>query len=170
MLDIYTDGGVIGRNPSPIGGTWSFVVVRDGRLFFEDSGIVTPETVGLDEVTNNMTELIAVMNAVEWSRQWPTTIYTDSLISLYRLSKKKSKFAGIPDPIRLRFLQVRSEHTKLFTPILVKGHPTKADLRRGRTQSGVPVSLWNVRADRLCCQQAEQFVSPKKEACVAEST
>jgi ribonuclease HI len=150
MIDIYTDGGVIGKNPSKHGGTWAFVAVRGGASVFENSGILLPESVGTPAISNNMAELIAVMNAVEWSQRWPTTIYTDSIISLYRLNNKKSKWAGIPDPIRNLFLRIRSEHSCLHKAVLVKGHPTKADLERGTSEHGIPVSPWNVRADKLC--------------------
>ena len=156
-IDIYTDGGVIGKNPSERGGTWGFVVVKDGKAIYELSGILRPIDISLPVVTNNMTELWAIMSALEWSNAWTPTIYTDSIISFYRLTKKKAKWAGIPNDIRERFVAARSRHALPVKAVHLKGHPTKAMLASGRCPKGTPVSKWNVRADDLCNAEARRF-------------
>ena len=42
-IALYTDGGVIGQNPSPIGGTWAWCMVgADGTRTRHAYGYVTP--------------------------------------------------------------------------------------------------------------------------------
>jgi hypothetical protein len=43
-LDLYTDGGVIGANPSPFGGTWAYCIVdtADNQRVTCNSGVITP--------------------------------------------------------------------------------------------------------------------------------
>src|SRR4051812_27988621 len=95
-LDFYTDGGVIGANPSPIGGTWAFCIVDAGERITCESGIITPEQAGLPAITNNLTELLAIVNgreALPWA--WSGTIYSDSWVSLQRVFLA-AKLANVP--------------------------------------------------------------------------
>ena len=53
-IALYTDGGVIGQNPSPIGGTWAWCMVgADGTRTRHAYGSVTPADLGTPTVSNN---------------------------------------------------------------------------------------------------------------------
>ena len=53
-IALYTDGGVIGQNPSPIGGTWAWCMVSEGGERTRHAyGYVTPADLGTPTVSNN---------------------------------------------------------------------------------------------------------------------
>lgn len=147
---VYADGGVCGPNPSRIGGTWAWVWA-DGRgeAIREESGLVEPCDLGLDTVTNNVTELYAALRLIEsLPGGWAGTLHTDSEVTLHRLTHSHS-FKGVPDWMRLRVLKAREG--RRWTVTLLAGHPTRAELARGyRERNGLPVSRHNVRCDQLC--------------------
>lgn len=158
MVSLYCDGGVIGRNPSSVGGTWAWVhVADDGRTrTCSDSGSVTPIDVGLPTVTNNLTELLAAVRGLEsLPDEWDGTVYTDSMITKHRLTGSR-KFVGIPEWLveRLRFVQARLGQYRV---VLLGGHPTVADLARGSRSDGTPVSPHNAFVDRLCGEESQRF-------------
>ena len=62
---IFCDGGVIGPNPSPIGGTWAWCWVHDDVMIKHEYGVVEPCDLGLTKITNNHTELLAAVRALE---------------------------------------------------------------------------------------------------------
>jgi hypothetical protein len=64
-IALYADGGVIGANPSTIGGVWAWCQVADGRRGQCASGVITPTGAGLPAITNNLTELYAILEARE---------------------------------------------------------------------------------------------------------
>lgn len=162
MTDVFVDGGIVGRNPSEIGGTWAWCEVIDGERVQEQSGSVTPEEIGLPRVTNNFTELLAAVLALEAMPDgWCGTLYTDSKITLYRL-KGSRKFAGIPDSLRERC--ERQRERLRFEVVLLGGHPTVLEMYRGRRSDGTPVSCWNVWADRQCGREAEAMRERMLEA------
>lgn len=157
---LYADGGVIGTNPSTLGGTWAYVLVDDdGQSLDEQSGIVTAAGAGVGAVTNNYTEFLALVLGMEALPEgWRGTIFSDSMISLGRLFRGW-KMTGIPAPLvkrggialqRLDLVNVRH--------VLLDGHPTRAQLRAGVGKRGNPVSVWNVRCDTLCSAQARTVV------------
>lgn len=158
---VYTDGGVIGLNPSMIGGTWAFCYVdAGGKRRHDAAGIVRPADVGLPTITNNLTELLAAVMALESLPEgWTGTMYTDSLITLYRVQgfqpnrRRPAKFNGIPGFLRDR-LKIAVGRLGAFSLVLLGGHPTKADLARGARLGGLPVSAHNVWCDRACTAQA----------------
>lgn len=70
-MRIYTDGGCKG-NPGP--GGWAFIVVKDDKIVFEDSGADF-------STTNNKMELTAMINALKYaiaSGFDEVEVYTDS--------------------------------------------------------------------------------------------
>lgn len=68
---VFADGASI---PNPGVGGWAFVAYRDGQEIYSDCG-------GEEDSTNNRMEITAVLQAVQWAKQYPTvkiTIWSDS--------------------------------------------------------------------------------------------
>lgn len=151
---VYTDGGVKGANPSEFGGSWAFVYVRQNTVIHEDSGIVLPSDVGLPTVSNNVTELVAVLLALEQlPDHWGGAVFTDSLVTLRRFESMTAKVNGVPGFLvdRVRAVVARLD----YALNLLGGHPTKDDLNRGHRlknngSPGLPVSQFNVMVDKMC--------------------
>lgn len=160
MISAFTDGGCVGRNPSKLGGTWAWVVVdADDKEVARASGVITPEQWGMPEVTNNATELLAALKLMEYlPNGWAGTLFTDSQITLFRITRENSKFNGIPDAIEA---DVKFHRRRLgdFKVVLLDGHPTKAQLDTGIGKRGHGCSRWNVLCDVLCNQEAEKWRS-----------
>ena len=160
-LDLFTDGGVIGMNPSPIGGTWAFCLVDSaGERVTCDSGVITPVEAGLPAITNNLTELLAIVNgrkALPYA--WSGTIYSDSWVSLQRVFHA-AKLANVPPWLvaRLQTLQ-RDGWFGGCGWQLLDGHPTKAQLAAGVGKRGGMVSIHNVFCDAECTRLARQAVA-----------
>lgn len=151
MNEVYCDGGVIGRNPSTIGGTWAYVVPHTDGTCTVESGVVTPQEAGLPVITNNYTELFAVVKAMEnLPEGWDGTIFTDSNVTVSRIVRRRKppKFEGIPADLQLRLAEARKRI--VYDVVLIAGHPTKEELRLGKNHKGTPVSKWNVIADEAC--------------------
>lgn len=155
---LYADGGVIGSNPSPLGGTWAWCqVVGDERVACA-SGVILPAEVGLPAITNNLTELYAILEAREsLPYAWSGTIYSDSWVSLQRVFLA-AKLNNVPDWLirRLQSMQ-RGGWFSGCSWQLLDGHPTKAQLSAGIGKRGHPVSKWNVWCDQTCQQEARAF-------------
>jgi ribonuclease HI len=167
IVDLYTDGGVILKNPSPYGGTWAWVGVdAEGNIVREDSGFV-PAPEGR-VVTNNHTEQMAIVKALEaMEAGWTGRVLSDSQLALGRVFlgwKEKN----LPENLKRRTAAVLTR-VNVTETVLLKGHPTKKDLEQGYQikrvkyyQSGPfipsvayreerrPVSIYNVRCDELC--------------------
>lgn len=169
MLDyLYTDGGLISKSPSALGGTWAWVRVIDGCEVVHSSGVVTPADLGLKHVSSNVTELLAAVIALESVEEtWTGVLWTDSLVTLCRLQGSE-KFTGVPEELRRRCRTQRirrgkdREDVARFEVKLLGGHPSKRDLFRGRRlKDGLPVSKWNVLCDNLCCEEARRFLDKR---------
>jgi ribonuclease HI len=161
VTSVYSDGGVIGKNPSNIGGTWAFCYVGElGARIHGQAGTVAPDLVGLPTITNNMTELLALLLAIEQlPAGWAGDLYTDSLITLRRFHRpRRAKFAGIPDVIRDRVIAA-VERLGQLTLHLLNGHPTKDELAAGISKRGCPVSVHNVWCDKACGEAAKAFTA-----------
>ncbi|HRH46902.1 MAG TPA: hypothetical protein PKY82_34970 [Pyrinomonadaceae bacterium] len=85
IVALSTDGGLIAKNPSPIGGTWAFCGVNaKGQIVLENSGIVLAPPLKL--VTNNHTKQIAIVKALEAMPEgWSGQISSNSKVSLGRV-------------------------------------------------------------------------------------
>lgn len=152
---LYTDGGCIGANPSPIGGAWAWCLVRDGVKVKHDSDIIVAgEDCHPDEITNNYTELYAAVMGLEaMGKNWRGTLYTDSLVTKSRITDGVS-FNGIPNSLRSAILDLR--RGRRYKVVLLAGHPTRKELAAGvARRNGNPVSKWNVWCDRECNRLAE---------------
>lgn len=159
IVAIYADGGVIGRNPSVQGGTWAWCHVNAaGEHVAIGSGVVTPSDIRLPTVTNNVTEMMALTNGLlALPPGWSGRVYSDSQITLGRLFWSW-KWNNIPpqmiDTARQAMQRLR---WKEFQPILLDGHPTKAQLITGIGKRGAPVSEHNVWCDKECTRHAALF-------------
>ena len=155
---LYTDGGVIGQNPSPIGGTWAWCMVNaDGTRTRHAYGYVTPADLGTPTVSNNHTELLALVLGLEaLPAGWAGTVCSDSWVSLQRVFLA-AKLANVPPWLveRLQTLQ-KSGALKQMTYILLDGHPTRAELAAGIGKRGHGVSIHNVWCDQQCSAIARE--------------
>jgi hypothetical protein len=148
---VYTDGGLITKNPSPIGGMWALRLVDhqdrllDGGVIYEFSaGIIKPG------ITNNTTEFIAAAKAFEllpegWSGIWRP----DSEVTIERFL---GRYPGmnLPSAVKKRGLAAWGRLGKVEIELL-GGHPTKKELIAGfREKDGKPVSIHNVWVDKAC--------------------
>ena len=166
MSILYADGGVINKNPSPYGGTWAYVLVDDDdeTILKQDSGSVSRAEMGT-LVTNNQTEFLAVVRGLLAAADYDLKeVRSDSNVTLGRFFKSWS-VTNIPDWI----LEERQEALKHYNTrawtnclmlkyTLLDGHPTEAQLETGIGKRGHPVSKWNVLADKLCNDEAWEFL------------
>ena len=157
-IALYTDGGVIGQNPSPIGGTWAWCMVgADGTRTRHAYGYVTPADLDTPTVSNNHTELLALVLGLEaLPAGWAGTVYSDSWVSLQRVFLA-AKLANVPPWLvdRLQTLQ-KSGALKQMTYTLLDGHPTRAELAAGIGKRGHGVSIHNVWCDQQCSAIARE--------------
>ena len=154
---IFVDGGIIGRNPSKIGGTFCWIWIgSDNQPIKSGWGIITPEDLGVPKITNNMTELIAAVRALtSVPPDWAGTLYTDSKVTRIRLTFGE-KFKNIPQCIRQKVLNLR--RNRRWKVVQVAGHPTQEDLLAGfRVGTTLPVSIHNVSCDLKCQELAKEF-------------
>lgn len=159
---IYCDGGCISKNPSPHGGTWAYVLLQNETVLKEDSGIILPTDVRLPTVSNNISELIAALNALnQMSDGWAGTIHTDSMITMFRVSRKNAALNGVPPCVREYRKQVLQRMGR-FDVVLLNGHPTAQHLRENKGHGGLPVSKWNVLCDEMCGEEAYNFLNTTK--------
>jgi ribonuclease HI len=157
MTDLYCDGGVIAANPSTIGGTWAFCIVRDGMRSVQLSGYLPA---GPQPVTNNLTEMLALVRGLQALPDgWAGTIYSDSQITLGR-AFDGWKWKNIPPWLHDEYKAAR---VRLNWPqikhVLLQGHPTRAELLAGVGKSGRPVSEHNVWCDQACGLAAEEYLA-----------
>jgi ribonuclease HI len=157
QTNAYCDGGLIGKNPSPIGGTWAFCLVERDQRTLSMSGLLLPTDIG-QPVTNNVTELYAAVRALAHLPDgWNGTVYTDSLITLRRLlHPRRAAMNGVPSPL-VDELCEHSGRMGTYQVVLLRGHPTKKELKVGFADRGGPVSVHNVHCDALCSQEAERY-------------
>jgi len=87
IKSLYADGGVIRVNPSPIGGTYAYRLLnQDEQIVMCNSGLILPEKMGTETVTNNQTEMLAILESFEYIPDDSIiTVYSDSNVSLGRL-------------------------------------------------------------------------------------
>lgn len=161
MRYLYADGGVILKNPSTIGGTWAWCLVENDEIIYSDSGFILPDELGTDNVTNNQTELLAVLNAmINLHDEEIVEIRSDSKITLGRLFKNYA-FNNIPDWMITRLDAEKSRLTNFrqFKYILLDGHPTQAHIAKGIGKRGHMTSKWNVWCDKECGRQAAKYLN-----------
>lgn len=159
VVAVYADGGIVGKNPSIIGGTWAWCHVdKHGIKLKKKSGIITP--VG-GPVSNNDSELQAVLNALEvLPFGWSGVVYTDSWVTICRIVNEK--YDTLNPFMVERIKNVKARVT--FEMVLLGGHPNKKELRAGKKKDGRPVSILNVWCDKTCTKRAQQLLAEQRNA------
>jgi hypothetical protein len=150
---------MIGQNPSPIGGTWAWCMVNaDGTRTRHAYGYVTPADLGTPTVSNNHTELLALVLGLEaLPAGWAGTVYSDSWVSLQRVFLA-AKLANVPPWLvdRLQTLQ-KSGALKQMTCTLPDGEEPQHGLSfELQPLKGLPFTI--SRSQRY--ETGKLFVSP----------
>lgn len=165
MSEVYTDGGMIGSNPSIIGGTYAWCEVVGSELLRWESGVILPAHLNGRRITNNITELWAVLSALEeLSADWDGVIHTDSLITLRRMTNKSPSMKGIPRKMLEWWGAIRRKHRGKVRFNLVAGHPSQKELEDGFNRYGKPVSAWNKWCDDECRRMAFEEKERRKHS------
>lgn len=156
---VYADGGVIRVNPSPHGGTWAWCWVDAGGARIRSAaGLILPGDIGMETVSNNVSEFMALARSLRSLPDgWSGTVYSDSRVTLGRI------FEGWRDKgLPWHWIEAARrnlERLGAVRPVLLDGHPTKAQLAAGLGKRGNPVSEHNVFCDAECGRVARQFLS-----------
>lgn len=148
--EVYCDGGLVGPNPSPLGGVWAYCWVdSNGVRIHQASGLVEPEDLGVESITNNDMELLAALRVLKsLPPDWRGFLCTDSSVTISRLGRGEAN-AVIPwmGEVLQRFRRVdRGYHLRLLA-----GHATRKELNRGyRLKNKLPTSFHNQWCDEAC--------------------
>lgn len=159
IIALYADGGVIGSNPSAIGGTYAYYLIHDDGREIGQAQVVTPAAMG-SPVTNNQTEMLALLTGL---KQLPVdfngTIYSDSQVTLGRVFMGW-KWKNVPSWMHRRYQEQRArfENWDDIKFVLLDGHPTKKQLEAGIGKRGHPVSKHNVWCDHECTRAGVAFL------------
>jgi len=156
MNAMYCDGGVISRNPSPIGGTFAYKILQDNQVIRQNGGVLVPDR-ETPLITNNITEMLALVRGLgDLPDDWFGTIYSDSQVTLGRVFLSW-KWTNVPAWLRKEFAfnRGRMHNWEKITWVLLAGHPTRAQLLAGVGHHGYPVSEHNVWCDKECGRMAE---------------
>lgn len=167
VAQVYADGGVLLRNPSPDGGTFAAVWVNKigGRVGFT-TGSVTPADLGRPWVSNNLTEVLALVAGLEpLPAGWAGEVFSDSLnaIRAVRDCETRPNPDWLPAGIWDRVRGVRRRLGALSF-VLLGGHPSKEELAAGKRKDGKPVSVHNVHCDKLCGEVAAAMLTQKRKS------
>jgi ribonuclease HI len=162
--ELYCDGGCITPNPSNVGGTWAFRLLKNGVVTCERSGVITQPESRMETVSNNLTEMLALVRGLESLDQyWFGTVFSDSQITLGR-AFLGWKWNNIPEWLLIEFNAARDRliNYKHIQHVLLQGHPTRKELSAGFGSRGYPVSPHNVWCDQACNEQARKFLETVK--------
>jgi ribonuclease HI len=168
---MFTDGGVLNKNPSNLGGTWAYCYVEGGARTVEAYDYLLPWQMGAELVTNNQMELIAMVFALEaMPLDWEGRIYCDSQNTLGRCFDHW-KLHNIPLWLQVRMAAAVRRiwprvETGAITYELIAGHPSKAELARGFKDKGMAsyrVFIHNVWCDRMCRVAGEELAEKLRQ-------
>jgi ribonuclease HI len=160
LVALYADGGVIGSNPSTIGGTYAY------RLLFEDGqaigkgSVIAPQEVG-GPVTNNQTEMLAMLEGLKrLPDHFAGCIFSDSQVTLGRVFMGW-KWKNIPTWMHKVYQEQRARliFFDQIQYVLLDGHPTRQQLQLGIGKRGHPVSEHNVWCDHECNRVGREFLN-----------
>ena len=150
--ELFVDGGVVGTNPSLFGGTYAWRQVVNGVAALEGAHFITPADARVPAVTNNLTEMLAMIKGMEsLPHDWNGTVLSDSQITLGRVFLGW-KWNNVPAWVHRRFQSVRARlaNYEAFEHVLLAGHPTRKQLEAGVGRHGYRVSIHNVWCDEAC--------------------
>jgi ribonuclease HI len=161
---VYCDGGVFRPRRCEVG-SWAWVATdRDDQEVACQYGWVECGPSTPDGITNNLSELTAVMASLVWmckaTPRWSGRLCSDSQVTLGRVSQGW-KMRGVPQRWVERVAEIL-ERVGDIEFVHLKGHPTRADLAAGfklssRGDRTYPVSHHQVKCDRLCNEVLEQW-------------
>jgi ribonuclease HI len=161
---LYCDGGCITPNPSTVGGTWAYRLLHNGVPIRENSGTITTYQAEMETVSNNLTEMLALVRGLEiLPVAWCGTVYSDSQITLGR-AFGTWKWNNIPAWLLDDFQAAKARllNYAQIRHVLLQGHPTRKELAAGFGSRGYPVSIHNVFCDQACNEQARKFLESVK--------
>lgn len=149
VTDVYTDGGLCEANASPTGGSFAFCFVDAGGARLAGfSGPIVPAAAGVRRITSTLTELIAVLLALEpLPDGWAGTVWTDS--TTVNKAIKCGSLPACPEWLGVRLRAARNRLGAVSVEA-VGGHPSRKELRIGRTDAGRVASPHNVWVDGEC--------------------
>lgn len=159
---VYCDGGVMGANPSKLGGAWAWCHTNaKGVALREDSGLLLP-TKTWPEITNNYAEYVAMLRCLEaLPDDWIGHIFSDSQVTIGRFAEGWAT-VGIPDCLVNKTRECLSRLGGTFFHLL-DGHPTQAQLRAGQGKRGNAVSIHNVWCDEQCTRIMQAYLTKNKD-------
>lgn len=158
-VQIFCDGGLAGpKNPSPEGGTWAYLIrirqLASWELVGAGAGRISPADYGLTSVSNNISELVAMVEGLRAAEfavpDNPKQVLSDSWITLQRVFRG-ARMNNLPP--ELKALAMIAPDFVKGGYLLLDGHPTKLDLERGVGKRGNPVHLGNLYCDVACQSQ-----------------
>lgn len=132
---VYADGGVLNRNPSEVGGTWAFCLVNaiGGRVFGQAGHVAAEEVAPLPWVSNNLTEVVALLLALEnLPDGWAGAAFSDSKNAIRAhmaaadLDPRKPGY--LPDELWGRMVAAR-QRLGAIRWTLLGGHPRNTSWR-----------------------------------------
>lgn len=158
VVRVVADGGCRLKNPSDVGGMWAFRHIDDeGRVTRQSYGVILVEDVfPLTTVTNNLTETLALLLALEaLPDAWNGLVCSDSQNAIRVFQNPNKDREHLTADVLARCRAVCKRLGKLSFKLLC-GHPTKDEIRRmeaGETvvgERGYPYCLHNVWCDTAC--------------------
>jgi ribonuclease HI len=161
MNELYCDGGVMAVNPSPYGGMYAYRILSDGEVVHEHAEIIFPYQAELPTISNNLTEMMALVCGLETLPiDWTGTVFSDSQVTLGR-AFLGWKWNNVPEWLVKRFdnAKARLIHWEQIQWVLLDGHPTREQLLRGTGKRGHAVSAHNVWCDKACQMLVKQFMA-----------
>jgi len=159
IISLYCDGGVIGSNPSAIGGTHAYKLIFDDGTEKGNASVLTPDLVG-GPVTNNQTEMLALLKGfMELPEDFTGTVYSDSQVTLGR-AFMGWKWKNVPTWMHKLYQTQRAKFTnwEQIGYVLLDGHPTRQQLQAGYGKRGHRVSEHNVWCDHECQRAGAMFL------------
>ncbi len=183
VTEVYCDGGIIpdprvaNKNPSNIGGTWSWCHVAEVQpnvksiIDVKWGGVLTPhqsmhffptlQYVNLESVENNIMELIAAIKCLQALPEgWSGKFYSDSQNAigwLFGIEGKLFSMKNLPERLVILAQEARYNVGDVEA-ILLQGHPSQKELALGVGKSGRPVSKYNVLCDERCTMIAHSYL------------
>lgn len=160
MNQLFADGGVIEHNPSTIAGTWAVRLLAGETVLQEQSGVITLAEAGLEAITNNQTELLAIVRGLALlPNDWCGAVCSDSQNALGRCWWGW-KWTNIPPWLHAEYQRERRRLKRFndFNIVLLDGHPNRAQLAAGIGKRGHLVSEHNVAVDKACGQAAADYL------------
>lgn len=174
VVAVFADGGVLRRNPSPLGGMWAYCHTdARGLMVASRAGVIVPsgaptlglaEPMGGAEVTNNQTEFLAVLTGLEALPDgWIGHVFTDSQVTITRWTAEPAD-GLVPKGIPLAWWDRKRAVLRRLGGLSwhrLDGHPTREQLRTGIGKRGGTVSVHQVWCDTACTEVGRDYLKRK---------